>query len=251
MDSINAYRFSIQLVVFLAVGLLTLKAWRHYCQNPYSFLHYTFLFFVVLFLHSAVKLGLYFSQLFSAPLFPDTVMPMLDHVLKMGWVILFLYAFIVTISGMRPTKQYFLVVNLFLIVFISSTVWLNWLHYLDTTNPGHGKFGAFWGEQLMEAWIMLLLMYGLFLTRRVHVAIRRAYLFVVTTLISQQLIHSWSIYSSQNQTFWIFIVERMLILSISVAMLFAAFRYSTIVSDGNGNRRDVLIRDSGMVGDEV
>ncbi|MFZ4855992.1 MAG: hypothetical protein ACOYL3_06300 [Desulfuromonadaceae bacterium] len=240
MDVIAVYRFCIQLTVVLAVGLITVKTWRHYRRNPYSFLYYAFLFLVLLFLHSAVKLGINFSDIFSAPLFPDTIMPMVEHVLKMGWVILFIYAFIVTISGMHTTKQYFLIVNLFLTVFISSTVWLNWLLYLDTTNPGPERFGAFWGQQLMEAWMALLLLYGLFLAWRVHETIRGAFLFMVTAMISQLLLHSLNIITSHNQIFWIFIVERMLILSFSAAMMFAAYRYSTIVSGGDGNSLDLL-----------
>jgi hypothetical protein len=136
-------------------------------------------------------------------------------------------------------------------VFISSTVWLNWLLYLDTTNPDHRNFGEFWGESLMEAWMTLLLMYGLCLTPRLHVAIKGIYLFVVTSLLSQLLLHSWNLISSHNQTFWVFIVERMLTLSSSAAMLFAAFRYSTMVSDGNGYGGHPLQRDSGIVKNEL
>jgi hypothetical protein len=176
---------------------------------------------------------------------------MLDHVLKMGWVVLFLYAFIVTISGMQSTKQYFLIVNLFLMVFISSTIWLNWLYYLDTTNPENGRFGMFWGEQLIETWVTLLLMYGLFFIRRMHVAIKGTYIFAVTTLLSQLLLHSWNIIFSHSQPFWLFIVERVLTLAFSAAMLCAAFRYDSIVSGGNGNSHDFLHRDSGVVTDEV
>jgi len=245
-----AYRFTIQCIVFLAVGLVTLKAWQHYCRNPYSFSHYTFLSFVFFLIQCAVKLGVYFLRLFDIPVFSEAVMPMLNHILQMGWVILFLYAFIVTISGIQFIKQYFLIANLFLMVFISSTVWLNWLHYLDTTNPGQSLSGYFWGELVLEVWIMLLLVFGLFFARRLHSAIRGCFLLAVYLLTSRQLIHCWIIINSHKPLLWTFVVDRMILLSFSVVTLVSVYSYGKIAKGGNGDAREFLQRDSSLVRDE-
>ncbi|MEI6704987.1 MAG: hypothetical protein WCL71_15860 [Deltaproteobacteria bacterium] len=242
------YRLSIQLVVFFAVGLVTLKMWRYYCRNPFSFIHYIFLFFLVYFLQTAVKLSASILHLLALSDLLAPVMPMLDHVLKMGWVILFIYAFIVTISGMQSIKQYFLITNLFLIVFISSTVWLNWLLYLDTSSLGQRMFGLFWGELLLEAWVLLLLLYGLFIARRVHVALKGVFLLALTLLISQLLLHSWNIISSHKQLSWTFTADRMLTLLISAVTMVAVFRYRNVTNAGDGKSRE---RDSGLVRDQV
>jgi hypothetical protein len=246
-----ACRFSIQLIVFIAVGLATLKIWRYYRRNPYSFLHYIFLFFVVLLMHTTVTLSVYSLRILGLPGLPEAVMPMLSHALKIGWVILFLYAFIVTISGMQSIKQYFLIVNLFLMVFISSTVWLNWLHYLDTTNPNQLTSGFFWGQLMLEAWMTLLLAYGLFFARRVHTAMKGSFLLAITLLICQLLFHCWNIISSHNPPLWTFVVDRMLLLLFSAVTMVSVFSYSKVVKGGDGDSSESLQRDSGLVRDEV
>lgn len=243
-------KFSIQLVVFFAVGLATLKVWGHYCRNPYSFFHYIFLFFVVFFMQSAVKVSIHALRILGFPGVPESVLPMLNHVLKIGWVMLFLYAFIVTISGMQFIKQYFLIVNLFLMVFISSTVWLNWLHYLDTTNPGQSSYGSFWGELILEAWVLLLLVYGLFFARRVHTAMRGSFLLAVTILISQLLLHGWNIIRSQDSPLWVFVVNQMLLPLFSAVTLISVLSYSKIVKSVNVDSGKFSHRESGPVRDE-
>ncbi len=248
---IVAFRCIIQLFVCVAVGFVTLKVWRHYCRNPYSFLHYIFLSFAVLLLHSSVKLSVYSLRLLHLPELPEAVVPMLDHALKMGWVILLLYAFIVTISGMRLTKQYFLVANLFLMVFISSTVWLNWLHYLDTTNHGQETFGFFWGELILETWILLLNMYGVFFARRLHTAIKGPFVLAVAILISRLALHCWNIITSHRQLIWTVAVDRMLLLLFTAVIMVAVFRYRKIVNSGNGHSNDYLQQDSGLALDTV
>lgn len=245
------YRFCIQLVVFLVIGFVTLKVWRHYYRNPYSFLHYNFLFFVVLLMQCAVKLSIYSSRVLGFSGFLEAVMPMFSHVLKMGWVMLFLYAFIVTISGMKFIKQYFLIVNLFLMVFISSTVWLNWLHYLDTTSPDQLTFGFFWGELVLEAWILFLFVYGLYFARRVHTAMKGSFLLALTVLISQLVLHSWYIVNSQKPLLWTFVVDQALLLSFSAVSMISVFSYSKIVKDGISTSSESLQRDSYLVRDEV
>lgn len=248
---IVAYRCIIQLFVCLAVGFVTLKVWRHYCRNPYSFLHYIFLSFTALLLQSSIKLSVYSLRVLDLPELPEAVVPMLDHSLKMGWVILLLYAFIVTISGMQFTKQYFLIANLFLMVFISSTVWLNWLHYLNTTNYGQERFGFFWGELILETWIVLLHMYGIFFARRLHTAIKGPFVLAVAILISRLTLHCWNIITSHRQLMWTLVVDRMLLLLFTAVIMVAVFRYSKIVSSGNGHSNESLQRDSGLVCDTV
>jgi hypothetical protein len=184
-------------------------------------------------MQSAIKLGVSFLCVLKLPKPPETVAPMLDKMLKIGWVILFLYAFIVTISGMRRTKQYFLIVNLFLMVFICTTVWLNWLLYLDTRTTGLGD-GFFWGELVLEGWLFLLLFFGLSFAKRLHTALKHIFLLAVFCLIGYQLLHSWNIMYSHYHFFWTFIVERMFILSFVASMVVAAFRYSAeMLGDSN------------------
>jgi len=239
------YRFSIQLIVVLALSLFTLKVWRHYCSNPSSFLHYIFLSFIALFLQSAVKLSVYSMRVLGAPELPKAVVPMLDHALKMGWVILFLYAFIVTISGMQFTKQYFLIANIFIMVFISSTVWLNWLQYLDTQSPVQGAFKFFWGELMLEAWIILLHFYGLFFARRVHAVMRSFFLLALGLLICRLFIHCWGIIASLKQLIWLMVVDRILLLLFVTIIMGTIYRYGKIVNGRNGNYSASLEQNSG------
>jgi hypothetical protein len=243
------FRFCIQLVVVLAIGLSTAKVWQHYNRNPYSFLHYLFLFFVALFMQSAVKLSVFSLRILGFPSVPGAVMPMLDHALKMGWAILFIYAFIVTISGMKFTKQYYLAGNLYLMVFLSSIVWLNWLQYLDTASPVQLTSGFFWGELLLEAWITLILVHGLFCAVRVHSVLKGTFLLAVTLMISLQLFHCWNIMDARKSLLWLFAMDRMLLLLFSAVTMNAAFSYSKIVNGDASDSGESLPRNSGPVRD--
>ena len=244
-------RLSIQIVVFMVVTLITVKLWRYYCCNPSSFLYYIVLSFIALFLQSTVKLCSYSMRVIGIPELPKAVVPMLDHALKMGWVILFLYAFIVTISGMQFTKQYFLIANLFIIVFISSTVWLNWLQYLDTLSLVQGAFQFFWGELILEAWVMLLFLYGLFIARRVHTVMRGSFSLALGVLICRLSLHFWNVMTSHRQLIWPMFMDRMLLFLFLAIILVAIYRYGKIVNGGNGSSTASLQQNSGLVRAEV
>jgi putative nucleotidyltransferase with HDIG domain len=202
------FRLCIQALSFLMTLVVTHMVWREFIRHRTSFHGYFTVGWVLLLVQSAFMLIIFSNSHLTGSSLPESVMPMVDHILKIGSFIFLVHAFTV-VSPIAPrTARRILMANLCLLALSVPLLWNLWCRYLE--HAPVGRFGYFWGDLLYEGWAVLLLTYGLILISQSTLKAKTVFSWAFSILLAKQLLHLANIAVDHNTVASILTVERLL-----------------------------------------
>jgi HD-GYP domain-containing protein (c-di-GMP phosphodiesterase class II) len=218
------FRLFTQVFTFILVALATRMVWKEYQRNRSAFLKYISLSFLSLLLQHIFLLSTFTWSFATGNGLPEAIMPMIDHLFKVGGIILFVHAFIAAGPLLRGFRRTFHAINFTLLAFTAPFFWYSWLRYLGHAVAGQQKFAYHWVDMAYETWATVLLIVGLYVARRSNVAMKREFVGALALLLAREILHIWNIIVSANTVSAIVVVERLLLVPFFVVIIEAIHR---------------------------
>jgi len=229
-------RLGIQVVIIALSGVAARGAWRNYRLSSSPFPKYVSYSLICLLVKTVFMASVTVGSWIAGAAPPAAFVPMIDHLGKVGWTLLFVNSFVLCTPVSRFMNRYFLAGNIILLVLISTIIWLYWLEFLYAAPPGRGTFSYFWGNLFYETWIVLVLATGFLLAWKADIAPKPVFLLAFAVLIAGEVVHMSDLLVGPNRLHWHSIVERLLLVSYCIisARLFTPRGAVKVVRPGFG-----------------